>query len=305
MEQKQKVKMSSLKAFVDEHEVSHPFSFEQLVDHPQADGLTWMGVLDQVEHTIAGTYDDVKAGFTGNVAVQSLFELDRDGEDPYGDTGLASMCKPFSDAVVPPRGLRAAYLFQVAVNDKMLAVERMQVDMVKGGTRFWVDPADEKMVQDMVLKFEAHKLKVNWDYIGACLPGGGRRGLALEKKVKASKAFAGSTKAAAAGNNNEGNDEIYTPELLAQAIVQKLKTLLKGWDIKDPTWLDPSMGAGAFYKNYGDVKKMWCEIEQGRDFFDFAAEAAAARGERAFDFVVCTNPPVSFLLCVHYFITSF
>jgi len=34
------------------------------------------------------------------------------------------------------------------------------------------------------------------------------------------------------------------------------------------------MGAGAFYKNYGDVKKIWCEIEQGRDFFEFARATA-------------------------------
>ena len=59
--------------------------------------------------------------------------------------------------------------------------------------------------------------------------------------------------------------------------MQKAKTRLKGWKIEDPTWLDPSQGAGAFYKNYGEVTKIWCEIEKGHDFFNFPTCVAMRR----------------------------
>jgi len=41
-----------------------------------------------------------------------------------------------------------------------------------------------------------------------------------------SKAYEGSHKAKTEGDNNRGNDEIYTPAHLSQAIVQKVKSLL-------------------------------------------------------------------------------
>ena len=58
-------------------------------------------------------------------------------------------------------------------------------------------------------------------------------------------------------------------------------------------WFDPSQGAGAFYKNFGDVKKIWCEVEKGRDFFDFPKCMKGVVEELDINLsrlVICTNP---------------
>jgi hypothetical protein len=53
-----------------------------------------------------------------------------------------------------------------------------------------------------------------------------------------------------------------TPVSVARAIIDRLQ-----WDV-DEVVLEPARGAGAFYDNLpGYVKKHWCEIMEGRDFF--------------------------------------
>ena len=75
-----------------------------------------------------------------------------------------------------------------------------------------------------------------------------------------------------------GEDKIYTPDELANAIVQELKP--KG------IVLEPCMGEGAFTRavsKYGLVFE-WCEINKGIDFFDKETTNA--------DWMI-TNPPFS------------
>lgn len=71
-------------------------------------------------------------------------------------------------------------------------------------------------------------------------------------------------------------DKVYTPENIAKQIISEFD--LSG------TVLDPFKGKGAFYDNFPEtVKKDWCEIDDGKDFFTF--------NERV-DWIV-SNPPYS------------
>lgn len=77
---------------------------------------------------------------------------------------------------------------------------------------------------------------------------------------------------------NDKNDKIYTPLEVAKRII----------DIFQPTGkvLDAFKGKGAFYDQYpNSVEKDWCEIDDGRDFFDY---------EEKVDWII-TNPPYSIL----------
>lgn len=72
------------------------------------------------------------------------------------------------------------------------------------------------------------------------------------------------------------NDLIYTPLNIAKQII----------DLYQPSGiiLDAFMGNGAFYNQYPDnVDKDWCEINNGRDFFDYNNKV---------DWII-TNPPYS------------
>lgn len=72
------------------------------------------------------------------------------------------------------------------------------------------------------------------------------------------------------------NDKIYTPAETAKTIISKFS--LYG------TVLDPFKGGGAFYNNYPTtVKKDWCEIDLGKDFFNYTKHV---------DWIV-SNPPYS------------
>ena len=72
------------------------------------------------------------------------------------------------------------------------------------------------------------------------------------------------------------NDKIYTPVETAKLIISK-------FDLKGLV-LDPFKGNGAFYDNYpANVKKDWCEVDLGRDFFDYNTPV---------DWIV-SNPPYS------------
>ena len=74
--------------------------------------------------------------------------------------------------------------------------------------------------------------------------------------------------------NSEEKDLVYTPDTLAQHIINHYK----------PTGrvLDPCRGHGAFY-NHLPEPKSWCEISEGRDFFQHTEPA---------DWII-SNPPWS------------
>lgn len=79
------------------------------------------------------------------------------------------------------------------------------------------------------------------------------------------------------GNDYESqnqNDIVFTPELVAQKIVEHYSPNGK--------ILDPCMGEGAFYK-YLPEPKDWCEITKGKNFFDYNEQV---------DWIV-SNPPYS------------
>ena len=72
------------------------------------------------------------------------------------------------------------------------------------------------------------------------------------------------------------NDKIYTPIETAKDIISKFNLF--------GTVLDPFKGNGAFYDNLPEtVEKDWCEIDLGRDFFDY---------NKKVDWII-SNPPYS------------
>lgn len=73
-----------------------------------------------------------------------------------------------------------------------------------------------------------------------------------------------------------GNDRIYTPDDLAKLIVDHFKPAGR--------ILEPCKGGGAFLRALGTGCE-WCEIDEGRDFFDYDGKV---------DWIV-TNPPWSLL----------
>jgi len=68
------------------------------------------------------------------------------------------------------------------------------------------------------------------------------------------------------------NDVVYTPPELAIAFVKHFNPIGKG--------LDPCRGAGAFFNAFNGEKE-WCEISEGRDFYDYTEKV---------DYIM-TNPP--------------
>ena len=77
-------------------------------------------------------------------------------------------------------------------------------------------------------------------------------------------------------NGTVDADKVYTPENIAKLIINKFNLSGKV--------LDPFKGKGAFYNNYPEtVKKDWCEIDEGKDFFEYKEHV---------DWIV-SNPPYS------------
>ena len=75
------------------------------------------------------------------------------------------------------------------------------------------------------------------------------------------------------------NDKVMTPDDLALKLI-KMTPLRKGDSV-----LDGFSGQNAFYSQYPDfVKKDWCELDKGRDFFKW---------NKKVDWVGPTNPPYS------------
>lgn len=77
-------------------------------------------------------------------------------------------------------------------------------------------------------------------------------------------------------NGTVDTDKVYTPENIAKLIISKFNLSGKV--------LDPFKGQGAFYNNYPEtVKKDWCEIDEGKDFFEYKEHV---------DWII-SNPPYS------------
>lgn len=73
------------------------------------------------------------------------------------------------------------------------------------------------------------------------------------------------------------NDRIYTPLPLAQYIIGMA-------NIQPDEWvLDPCRGGGAFYNNLPSCHRAYCELEEGKDFYDWKTPVD----------VVIGNPPYS------------
>lgn len=78
--------------------------------------------------------------------------------------------------------------------------------------------------------------------------------------------------------NKKPNDDIMTPLEISKKIIDM-------FDIQG-TILDPFKGEGSFYNQFPKGnKKMWCEIKEGKDFFEF---------EQNVDWII-SNPPYSIL----------
>lgn len=76
--------------------------------------------------------------------------------------------------------------------------------------------------------------------------------------------------------SNNINDKIYTPVETAKTIIGKFELYGKV--------LDPFKGGGAFYDNLPEgIEKDWCEIDFGKDFFDYNQHV---------DWII-SNPPYS------------
>ena len=77
---------------------------------------------------------------------------------------------------------------------------------------------------------------------------------------------------------NDKNDKCYTPLPIAKKIIDLFPLYGKV--------LDPFKGKGAFYEQYPNhLDKDWCEIDDGRDFFDYNEKV---------DWII-SNPPYSIL----------
>ena len=77
------------------------------------------------------------------------------------------------------------------------------------------------------------------------------------------------------------NDMVMTPRHIAK---QMIDYYAEWHDLSERVLLDPCRGDGAFYDQYPDYcTKDWCEITEGRDFFDWPYKV---------DWII-TNPPYS------------
>lgn len=81
------------------------------------------------------------------------------------------------------------------------------------------------------------------------------------------------------GTTNNKNDKCMTPKNIAEKLVQLLP--IEPCDL----CLDPFAGTGVFYNAFPSYRKDWCEIDRGRDFFDYQESTCC----------IISNPPYSIL----------
>jgi hypothetical protein len=80
-------------------------------------------------------------------------------------------------------------------------------------------------------------------------------------------------------HREKANDVFYTP---ATAVASHLQ-LIEG--LSGERWLDPFKGKGAYLDAFPTENKDWCEITDGRDFFDWTDPVD----------VIVSNPPYSII----------
>jgi len=77
----------------------------------------------------------------------------------------------------------------------------------------------------------------------------------------------------------KANDIFITPLDLAKKHIKSIE--YEDSDI----WYDPFKNSGNYYNNYPNDNKVWSEILEGEDFFDFDMEVD----------IICSNPPYSMI----------
>ncbi len=77
-----------------------------------------------------------------------------------------------------------------------------------------------------------------------------------------------------------GNDEIYTPNYLAEDIIKYFSQFFK----KDDIFLEPAKGSGSFYQ-YLPFPNYYCEVKENKSFFNFNKKVSW----------IITNPPFSLI----------
>ena len=78
---------------------------------------------------------------------------------------------------------------------------------------------------------------------------------------------------------DKANDVFITPINLAKKHIDLIN--YKDGDI----WYDPFKNSGNYYNNFPNDNKVWSEILEGEDFFDFDMEVD----------IICSNPPYSMI----------
>ena len=77
----------------------------------------------------------------------------------------------------------------------------------------------------------------------------------------------------------KANDVFITPIDLAKKHIDMIDFN------EDDIWLDPCRNSGNYYNQYPTKNKDWCEILDGKDFFDYRGKVD----------ICCSNPPYSLL----------
>ena len=80
-------------------------------------------------------------------------------------------------------------------------------------------------------------------------------------------------------NRKEGNDVFLTPTELAKKHIEMIE-----YNDND-IWYDPFKNSGNYYNNFPNDNKLWSEILDGKDFFDFNEKID----------IICSNPPYSII----------
>tara|TARA_R110002167_G_scaffold2568_4_gene12967 strand:+ start:810 stop:1316 length:507 start_codon:yes stop_codon:yes gene_type:complete len=78
---------------------------------------------------------------------------------------------------------------------------------------------------------------------------------------------------------DKANDVFLTPLILAKKHIDLIE--YKDSDI----WYDPFKNSGNYYNQFPNDNKVWSEILEGEDFFDFKMEVD----------IICSNPPYSMI----------
>jgi len=78
---------------------------------------------------------------------------------------------------------------------------------------------------------------------------------------------------------NKANDIFLTPVKLAKKHIDIIE--YEDSDI----WYDPFKNSGNYYNQYPNDNKVWSEILEGKDFFEFDTEVD----------IICSNPPYSMI----------